>query len=149
MTEPLLDHAGLEILAARRVPGAAGVDADRSDRLPRPRRADDPARSRSGCGTARVVFTTAPGSKLEAAIMNRPVAIEIDGWDAETHARVERARQGHGDDGGRRPRDRQPRPAVGHVVEPPRGAEGVGAGRRQRDHRAAHRPNGPLTALHS
>ena len=30
-----------------------------------------------------VVFSTDAGSKLDAAIMNRPVAVEIDAWDAE------------------------------------------------------------------
>lgn len=32
-----------------------------------------------------VVFTAAPGSKLEAAIMSRPVAVEIDDWQTEEH----------------------------------------------------------------
>ena len=31
-----------------------------------------------------MVFSTDTGSKLDAAIMNRPVALEIDDWDAET-----------------------------------------------------------------
>ncbi len=30
-----------------------------------------------------VVFSTDAGSKLDAAVMNRPVAIEVDRWDAE------------------------------------------------------------------
>lgn len=32
-----------------------------------------------------VVFRTAPGSKLAAAMLQRPVAFEVDGWDAVNH----------------------------------------------------------------
>lgn len=31
-----------------------------------------------------VVFRSAQGSKLDAAIMNRPVAVEVDHWDASS-----------------------------------------------------------------
>ena len=33
-----------------------------------------------------VVFATDTGSKLDAAVMSRPVAVEIDGWDADSRS---------------------------------------------------------------
>lgn len=84
MTEPLLDHAGLEILTmdeCRTLLAASPVGRiaflDRGDPIILP--------ITIGLWDGAVVFTTAPGSKLEAAVMNRAVAIEVDQWDAETH----------------------------------------------------------------
>lgn len=76
----VIDHAGLEIidpeeclhLLDRAVIGRiAFVDSGDPVILP----------IRLGRWGRFVVFTTARGSKLDAAIMNRPVAVEIDGWD--------------------------------------------------------------------
>ena len=84
MTEPQLDHAGLEILnpaECRELLASTAVGRiafiDRGDPVILP--------VTIGLWEGAVVFTTAPGSKLEAAIMNRPVAIEVDDWDAERH----------------------------------------------------------------
>ncbi len=84
MTEPQLDHAGLEILnpaECRELLASTAVGRiafiDRGDPVILP--------VTIGMWEGAVVFTTAPGSKLEAAIMHRPVAIEVDDWDAERH----------------------------------------------------------------
>ncbi|MFN8052611.1 MAG: pyridoxamine 5'-phosphate oxidase family protein [Acidimicrobiales bacterium] len=82
--EPLVDHIGLDILspdechdllAATPIGRVAFVDRGEPMILP----VTITVWERS------VVFTTAAGSKLDAAIMNRPVAIEVDGWDADRH----------------------------------------------------------------
>ena len=79
---PSFDHAGLEILTVeqcQRLLEAAKVGrigfVDRGEPVIFPIRMGMLGRS--------VVFTTGPGSKLTAAIMNRPVAVEIDSWDTE------------------------------------------------------------------
>jgi len=84
MNEPMLDHAGLEILSPEECRTLLATTAvgriaflDRGDPTILP--------VTIGIWDGAVVFTTAPGSKLQAAIMNEPVAIEVDDWDAETH----------------------------------------------------------------
>ena len=83
MTEPLLDHAGMEILspdecrqllAETAVGRIAFVEGGEPTILP----------ITIGMWDGAIVFTTGHGSKLEAAITERPVAVEIDGWDATT-----------------------------------------------------------------
>lgn len=80
MGEILLDHAGLEILdsnecrsllAATPVGRIAFVDRGEPVILP----------ITIGTWNGAVVFSTAAGSKLEAAVTARTVAVEIDGWD--------------------------------------------------------------------
>ncbi|MBX7070027.1 MAG: pyridoxamine 5'-phosphate oxidase family protein [Microthrixaceae bacterium] len=80
---PLVDHAGLEVLSpeiclglvASAVIGRVGfVDSGDPVILP----------VRIGVWGKHLVFTTARGSKLDAAIMERPVAVEVDDWDAAT-----------------------------------------------------------------
>lgn len=82
MTE--IDHAGLEILtpeecqallASTPIGRLAFVDEGEPVILP----------VTIGMWDRSIVFTTAAGSKLSAAIMNQPVAVEVDGWDAEQH----------------------------------------------------------------
>ena len=77
-----LDHAGLEILTneecqrfleAARVGRIAFIDHGEPVILP----------ITMGTWGRSIVFSTGPGSKLNAAIMNQPVAVEIDAWDAE------------------------------------------------------------------
>jgi len=77
-----LDHAGLEILdvdecqrllAITPVARIAFVDHGEPVIMP----------ITYGMWGRSIVFATDPGSKLDAAIMERPVAVEIDGWDAE------------------------------------------------------------------
>ena len=81
-SEPLFDHAGLEIIGpeeCRRILDQATVgriafiDAGEPTILP----------ITIGMWAGSIVFTTGPGSKLSAAIMNRPVAVEVDEWDGE------------------------------------------------------------------
>jgi nitroimidazol reductase NimA-like FMN-containing flavoprotein (pyridoxamine 5'-phosphate oxidase superfamily) len=83
-TDPVLDHAGLEILTIEECRSLLASTAvgriaflDRGDPTILP--------ITIGMWDGAVVFTTAPGSKLQAAIMNEPVAIEVDDWDATTH----------------------------------------------------------------
>ncbi len=38
-----------------------------------------------GLWNGAIVFSSAPGSKVDAALMLRTVAIEVDGWDETTH----------------------------------------------------------------
>jgi nitroimidazol reductase NimA-like FMN-containing flavoprotein (pyridoxamine 5'-phosphate oxidase superfamily) len=84
VNEYLVDHAGLEILdpeecrsllASTPIGRIAFVDRGEPVVLP----------VTFGIWDHAVVFTTAPGSKLEAAIMSRPVAFEVDAWDASHH----------------------------------------------------------------
>lgn len=85
MSEPMIDHAGLEILTMEECRSLlASTPIGRIAFLERGEPTILPITI--GMWDQSVVFTTAPGSKLEAAIMNRPVSIEIDGWDAERHA---------------------------------------------------------------
>ena len=84
MTEPLLDRIGLEIIPTdecRALLAATPIGRiaflDRGDPTILPITID--------LWEGHVVFTTAEGSKLSAAIMQQPVAVEIDGWDATTH----------------------------------------------------------------
>ena len=78
---PVLDHAGLEILPpeeCERLLDAAIVGriafVDHGEPVILPIRVGRWGRS--------VVFTTARGSKLDAAVMGQPVAVEVDEWDA-------------------------------------------------------------------
>lgn len=82
--EPSIDHAGLEVLtpdeclerlASTPIWRHAFVEEGEPVVLP----------VTIGMWDRSVVFTTAAGSKLSAAIMNQPVALEIDKWDAEVH----------------------------------------------------------------
>ena len=82
-TEPhSVDHAGLEILSndecrrfleSARVGRIAFIDHGEPVILP----------ITMGMWGRSIVFSTGPGSKLSAAIMHQPVAVEIDAWDAE------------------------------------------------------------------
>ncbi len=38
-----------------------------------------------GMWNQSIVFSTLPGSKLDAAVMTEQVSIEVDGWNATTH----------------------------------------------------------------
>ena len=76
------DHAGMEILtpeectdrlAASPVGRLAFVDRGEPMVLP----------VTIGMWGGSIVFSTDAGSKLNAAIMNQPVAIEVDQWDAD------------------------------------------------------------------
>ncbi len=78
---PTLDRQGLEVLdsdtcwallAGAPVGRVAFVEDGHPTVLPVTHRVDGHA----------VVFRTDSGAKLSAAIMNRPVAFEVDGWDA-------------------------------------------------------------------
>jgi nitroimidazol reductase NimA-like FMN-containing flavoprotein (pyridoxamine 5'-phosphate oxidase superfamily) len=82
-TDHTFDHAGLEILtpeecdallAASPVGRLGFLDHGEPMVLP----------VTIGLWERSVVFSTDAGSKLDAAIMSRPVVIEIDEWDAET-----------------------------------------------------------------
>lgn len=77
-----VDHAGLEILEldechrlleATPIGRIAFVDHGEPMILP----------IAFGMRGESVVFATDSGSKMEAAVMSRPVAIEIDGWDVD------------------------------------------------------------------
>ncbi len=81
-TPPNLDHAGLEILSIQdcerllgeaRVGRIAFIDRGEPTILP----------ITIAMWGKSIVFTTGPGSKLTAAIMHQPVAVEIDEWDAD------------------------------------------------------------------
>jgi nitroimidazol reductase NimA-like FMN-containing flavoprotein (pyridoxamine 5'-phosphate oxidase superfamily) len=78
----MFDHAGLEILtpeecsellASSPVGRLGFVDRGEPAVLP----------VTIGMWEGSVVFSTDAGSKLDAAIMSRPVAIEVDEWDVE------------------------------------------------------------------
>jgi nitroimidazol reductase NimA-like FMN-containing flavoprotein (pyridoxamine 5'-phosphate oxidase superfamily) len=77
------DHAGLEVLPPEQcwaqlesaAVGRLGF-VDRGEPIVLP--------VAIGVWEGCMVFSTDTGSKLDAAIMNRPVALEIDDWDAET-----------------------------------------------------------------
>lgn len=80
--EQILDHGGLEVLtfdecmallASQPVGRIAYMEAGAPVILPVNHRLEG----------RQIVFRTAHGSKLAAALMNRPVAFEIDGYDAE------------------------------------------------------------------
>jgi nitroimidazol reductase NimA-like FMN-containing flavoprotein (pyridoxamine 5'-phosphate oxidase superfamily) len=82
--EPLLDHAGAEVLtpeecyrllASAPVGRVAFVDAGDVLVLP----------VNIALWKHSVVFRTQPGSKLDAAVMDRRVSVEVDGWNATTH----------------------------------------------------------------
>jgi nitroimidazol reductase NimA-like FMN-containing flavoprotein (pyridoxamine 5'-phosphate oxidase superfamily) len=82
--EPLLDHAGAEVLtpdecyrllASAPVGRVAFVDAGDVVVLP----------VNLALWHHSIVFRTLPGSKLDAAVMSRRVAVEVDGWNAVTH----------------------------------------------------------------
>jgi nitroimidazol reductase NimA-like FMN-containing flavoprotein (pyridoxamine 5'-phosphate oxidase superfamily) len=77
---PNLDHAGMEILnveACHRLLGAARIGriafVDRGEPVILPICIALIGES--------VLFATDEGSKLEAAVMERPVAVEVDAWD--------------------------------------------------------------------
>lgn len=81
--EPLLDSFGVEILSpddcrslldGATIGRIAYVDAGESVILP----------INIGTWGGSIVFRTAPGSKLDAAVMSRPASIEIDGYDEAT-----------------------------------------------------------------
>jgi nitroimidazol reductase NimA-like FMN-containing flavoprotein (pyridoxamine 5'-phosphate oxidase superfamily) len=82
-TERSFDHAGLEVLTieecedrlAASPVGRLGF-VDRGEPMVLPVTIAMWERS--------VVFSTDAGSKLDAAVMSRPVAIEVDEWDAAT-----------------------------------------------------------------
>ena len=85
MAENNLDHAGLEILTVdecRQLLAEAGVG-----RLAFVERGEPTILPVNiGMWEHKVVFSTAEGSKLDAALMRQPVAIEVDGIDAVTHS---------------------------------------------------------------
>lgn len=84
MSEPLVDHAGLEILSPEEcqrhlesssIGRLAFFDAGAPTILP----------VTITMWGSTVVFRTAPGSKLDAAVMTRVVALEVDDFDEVTH----------------------------------------------------------------
>lgn len=83
-TDDLLDHAGLAVMTpeecherlSRAVVGRlAFVDHGEPVIMP----------IIVGMWGGSVVFSTARGSKLDAAVMEQPVAVEVDDWDAVGH----------------------------------------------------------------
>ncbi len=85
VVDPLLDHAGLEVLdpaECRRLLAASPVArlafVDHGEPVILPITID--------VWDGSVVFSTGPGTKYETALMRGAVAVEVDGWDAERHS---------------------------------------------------------------
>jgi nitroimidazol reductase NimA-like FMN-containing flavoprotein (pyridoxamine 5'-phosphate oxidase superfamily) len=79
-----IDHAGMEILTLeechgllRSTPVGRIAFLDRGEPMVLP--------VTIALWGESIVFATDRGSKMEVAVMLRPVAVEIDGWDAATH----------------------------------------------------------------
>jgi nitroimidazol reductase NimA-like FMN-containing flavoprotein (pyridoxamine 5'-phosphate oxidase superfamily) len=82
-TDHSFDHAGLEVLTPEEC--AARLSAATVGRLAFVDRGEPMVLPVTiGMWQQSIVFSSDTGSKLDAAVMNRPVAIEIDEWNADT-----------------------------------------------------------------